>query len=206
MWMNKGEYYLFQAPQRSNLWHQVRYGRCTASIFYECAKNSERALRSVLGERVPMNEDIKRGIENEPKARKWYENKFKVKVEEIGFAVPKWNLWIGASTDGLVGDDGIIEIKCPRKIYDELRKYIEDSKNGRRVSIKDYIFESYYAQMQGGMAILGRKWCDFIVYCEGSEVFFSRVPFDREYWDTLHREINGFIEKNNLKSLKILKP
>jgi hypothetical protein len=60
------------------------------------------------------------------------------------------------------------------------------------------IFDSHYDQMQGAMAITGRQWCDYIVYCLAEESFFvDRVYFDSSYWsNVMYPKINEFLLTN----------
>jgi exodeoxyribonuclease (lambda-induced) len=156
------------------------------------------------------------GIVTEGEARQWYEETFQKKVEQVGLLVPKWDTQIGASPDGLVDQDGMLEIKSPEKMYKSLVEYIKSSKQSYDYS---HILSSHYDQMQGGMAVSGRQWCDYIVYCKPeNSVFIQRIPFNFKYWmyqlyPSIRYFINQFIDpyKNYLffsqefpnKSLKL---
>ena len=145
----------------------------------------------------------------EPIARDWYDKKYNVKTVEIGFCVPKWDHTIGVSIDGLVLDadenelDGIIEIKCPQKMYQQIKnkqrnlKFLEECGMDISEYEKDYshIWKTHFVQMQLGMAVLDKKWCDYIVYCTFErKVSVERIYFDQEYWKKLYSNIKGFIK------------
>jgi exodeoxyribonuclease (lambda-induced) len=126
------------------------------------------------------------GIITEGEAREWYENTFGKKVEQVGLLIPKWDTQIGASPDGFVDHDGIIEIKSPEKMYKSISDYIKHPKCKEPldyVGNYSHILPSHYDQMQGGMAVSGRQWCDYIVYCKPENtVFVQRIPFCFKYW------------------------
>lgn len=205
-WMDCGTYYLSNAEQRSPEWHRTRSGRVTASNFGTCAGNSKFSTPDMLAleisgfKKKEFSENSLRvmdiGTKMEPFARQWYEKTYKVEVKEYGLAVPKWNLYIGGSPDGIIsGSDGIIEIKCPEKMYEPLKKRI--SELSQTQSDHSHIWSTHYDQMQGCMAILNKTFCDYIVYCEPeNQVYLERIPFNVSYWETdLYPKINAFIEQ-----------
>lgn len=142
------------------------------------------------------------GTKYEPEARAWYERSTGYEVEEVGLAVPKWNFHLGASVDGIVKDqEGIIEIKCPKKMYGPLIDHEKQISFGCEPESKYYhkhIWDSHYAQMQGGMAILDKKWCDYIVYSTSDrKVYKERILFNREYWENrLYPSLQSFFHTN----------
>ena len=101
------------------------------------------------------------------------------------------------SPDGVVYDIygneiGLIEIKCPQKFYKPLKEYLADEKP--YTENYDHIWRTHYAQMQMGMAIFNKEWCDYIVYClPENYVFLERVPRNRKYWESLYSEVKIFI-------------
>jgi hypothetical protein len=126
-----------------------------------------------------------RGIELEPEGRMAYEAARGVVVEEVGFvrhpAIPN----CGASPDGLVGEDGLLELKCPDSTTH--LAYLEAN-----VAPADYV-----AQMQGQMACTGRAWCDFASYDPrfppNLQLFVVRVPRDDAYIKALEAEVRAFL-------------
>ena len=105
------------------------------------------------------NKDMDRGHEFEDKARMTYEFETGNTVEQVGFV--ELNKYVGCSPDGLVNDDGLIEIKNHSdKVYLELL-------------LTDKIDKKYYNQMQMQMYVTGRKWCDYF----GFNPNFTDKPF-----------------------------
>lgn len=79
--------------------------------------------------------------------------------------------------------DGIIEIKCPQRMYENLKTNIRLRKMGVKPKGFSHIPITHYDQMQLGMAIRRRSFCDYIVFCTSEDsVFLQRIPFDSEYW------------------------
>ncbi len=150
--------------QRSDEWFAARLGKFTASGISKLmagGKGLTRAayLRSIRFERMTgkpsadyTNAAMQRGIELEPEARASYELIYGVTVEEVGLVLHPELPMAGASPDGLVGDDGLIEIKCPG--WDQHIRTMD----GEPIS------RDYTLQMQWQMACCGRQWCDFVSY------------------------------------------
>lgn len=116
--------------------------------------------------------DMQRGIFAEPYARDLYAGHFN-EVTECGFMVRDFDGFsIGFSPDGLVGDDGLIEIKAPRQ------------KRELTTILAGEVPADHIAQIQCGLLVSGRKWLDFISYCGGMPLFVKRV-----YPDPAWREV-----------------
>jgi putative phage-type endonuclease len=170
--------------QRSEEWFEARRGRVTASLVggllglspHMKEQEAFRALgRSVHGLPSEFEGNIatEYGTANEPLACAAYEMETGNTVEHVGFA-PLGD-WAGASPDGLIGEYGLLEIKCPfGKRKDE---------NPEFASADDQLH--YYAQMQFQMICTGRLWCDFYQWSpHGSRL--ERVEFDTEWkWKNL---------------------
>jgi exodeoxyribonuclease (lambda-induced) len=109
----------------------------------------ERVARQPLDKAVTVA--MSRGSELEPDARAAYEARTGILVDEMGFALHD-TLQAGASPDGLIGDAGLIEIKCP----------MDQSKIARMWATNDV--SDYVAQVEWQMWILGRQWCDVAIY------------------------------------------
>jgi exodeoxyribonuclease (lambda-induced) len=92
------------------------------------------------------------GSETEDEARRFYELENMVEVEQVGFIPWKENPVVGGSPDGLVGDDGMVEFKCP------------DSETFTKYLFDEPIPKEYRVQMLGNLMITDRKWCDFVMY------------------------------------------
>jgi putative phage-type endonuclease len=146
--------------QRTPEWFAARKGRVTASLvggLLDCAPymSKDTAFRSLvrschgLPDEFEGNIATEYGNANEGLARSAYEIETGNTVESVGFVA--WNNWLGASPDGYVGHDRLLEIKCPfGKRKDESPEF---------ASIDDQ--PHYYAQVQIQLFVTGRKWCHF---------------------------------------------
>jgi putative phage-type endonuclease len=200
-WVDKGPYYLNISPQGTEGWFDARKGRLTgsnvaAAIEHSIFATPEQQAKYIaeIEEKIFSNESkevMKHGTDTEPIARKWYENSRKVTVKEVGLAVPKWETRLGSSVDGIVispdgVEEGIIEIKCPLKMYDRLSTHVMRKSKGWQPP-KNYfghIWPSHYIQMQTGLFVLDKQWCDYIVYAtESNKVYVERIYKDEEHWN-----------------------
>lgn len=152
--------------QRTPEWFAKRLGKVTASRIADLmarTKSGPGASRAnymaqLVTERLTgaPTESYKSpamdwGTEQEPNARAAYSARMGVLVDEVDF-VDHPELEAGASPDGLVGEDGLIEIKCPNTAT--MLEYIEERA----------IPQKYRLQMQWQLAVTGRNWCDFVAY------------------------------------------
>lgn len=150
--------------QRTDEWFAARAGRVTASRIADLmartktGPSASRAnyLAQLVAERLTGEVEqgftsaaMQHGIDTEAEARNAYEFVTGANVIETGFIVHPSINWAGASPDGLVGDNGLIEIKCPNT-----STHIATLRGG---SVPD----KYMKQMQFQMACTGRDWCDF---------------------------------------------
>ena len=197
-----------ECPQGSTEWLAVRSGKITASCFADaisvCQKKSasrdpgdpsavaERYAADLAIERIsgqPHGEPpkawvLERGHEMEAHARRIYEGRTGAFVTEAGICVTDDGAF-GYSTDGLVDDDGLIEIKAP----------IDSTKILAMWQTGDT--SEYDHQMQGGMWITGRKWCDFIMYVPdlaavGKDLYVKRVFRDDAFIDDMAARLVKF--------------
>ena len=179
--------------QNTPEWDIARSGKFTASMFGDlfAAKSTDKyenaiyrvAFERVTGERVPTysNALMERGHELEPMARESYEMQTFNLVEEVGFC--ELNEWVGCSPDGLVGTDGLIEIKCPA--YNTFMRYVDSGK----------LPTQYKYQVHGQMYVTGRKWVDFVAYHPPFKPFILRVERDEEVCKKIESALNEAIEK-----------
>jgi predicted phage-related endonuclease len=127
------------------------------------------------------------GTDQEPFARIKYEEKFDLFVEQIAFVKHPTIEFFGASPDGLVGADGMLEIKCPNSKTHI--KYLNDGKPPSK----------YIPQMQCQMAVTGRKWCDFVSFDprmpDGLDFFVVRLERDEEYIKAMEAEVQQFLNE-----------
>lgn len=164
--------------QGSREWLDTRAGRLTGSRFaviMGSGSTREDLLRDLAWERFTgraletyQNDAMRRGTELEPEARDWYSFTAGVAVRQFGFIAHADHDFIGISPDGLVGDDGLIEIKCPGH-----RAHMEVLKS-RKVPAK------YRWQVQGQLWVTRRKWADFVSYHPEHDGVILRVEADEE--------------------------
>src|SRR5690606_30943556 len=129
--------------------------------------------------------EMQRGIDLESEARMMYELETFSLVTECGFYIAPDIPESGSSPDGLVGDSGLIEIKCPNT-----STHIE-------TLLSDKIDTKYLYQMQWQMYSTGRVWTDFVSYDnrmpEGLQLFIKRVPRDDKLLEEIKTEVVKFL-------------
>lgn len=186
--------------QGSPEWHQLRLGKVTASRVADVVaktKTGPSALRAnymaeLIAERLSgspvesfTSAAMQWGTDMEPQARAAYEFRTDAQVAQVGFVTHPKIDQAGASPDGLVDEDGLIEIKCPNTAT-HLETLL-----GQAVPAK------YETQMQWQMACTGRKWCDFVSYDprmpENMRLFIKRVERDDKRIKELETEVAGFL-------------
>lgn len=188
--------------QNSPEWLAERCGKATASDF-DCilAKGkgitrgkylSRLAVERLRGSPIGggfSSQATKNGQEREPEAVALYEVRHSVWVDRVGFCRHD-TLQLGASPDGLIGEDGCVEAKCPG--LDAHLEYLR-LPAGEAPS-------TYKAQIQGVMWVCGRKWCDFISYSPDMpagplQLVVRRVLRDQRYIDMLTAECRVFLDE-----------
>jgi putative phage-type endonuclease len=185
--------------QRSEEWFQARLGKVTASKLSDVmatTKSGESAYRrtyrhQLVTERLTgkqteiyINQAMQHGMDTEDEARDFYVFKY-ADVEEVGFIDHPTIDMAGASPDGLVGDDGLIEIKC------------RQPQNHTETLISHQIPSRYKLQMFWQMACTGRKWCDYVSYCpsfpESLKMVVIRLQWDDEQIKLLEESVMKFL-------------
>jgi hypothetical protein len=182
--------------QGTEEWHDQRRGIVTASVVgrlltptLEVADNeASRGLTATLAaERITgytdptyVNDDMWRGIEDEPRAREKYSERYAEAVE-CGFMVLEHTFGrIGYSPDGLVGDDGLIEVKSRRQ------------KKQLQTILADEAPPENMAQLQCGLFVSGRKWIDYVSYCGGMPLYVKRVEPDENWFGAIAAALEKF--------------
>jgi putative phage-type endonuclease len=186
--------------QRTAEWHQARLGKVTASCVYKVMAKTktgygaDRAnyMAQIICERltgVPtetfVNAAMQRGTDLEPQARAMYSLETGNDVVEVGFIAHPTIKHSGASPDGLIDGDGLLEIKVPNPAT-----HIATLRGAE-------IDRKYILQMQWQMACTGRAWCDFSSFCDvlpaEMQTHIRRVPRDNDLIAEIETEITGFL-------------
>jgi hypothetical protein len=182
--------------QGSEEWHAQRRGIVTASVVGKlltptlrvASNDVSRGLTLLLvAERItgwtdetPITSDMWRGIDSEPIARDLY-SKHHAPATESGFMRRDFKGWtLGYSPDGVVGEDGLIEIKAPR------------AKTHLRTILADEIPAHYMPQLQAGLLVSGRRWIDFVSYCGGMPLWVKRVTPDPDWFNAITAAVTMF--------------
>ena len=188
--------------QGSAEWLQARLGKITASSSQSLmaakglGKGAETYALELIAEiiteepkYVPVTWQMEHGHEYEPVAREIYELNRNVTVKQVGGIQYDDSMWY--SPDGLVGDDGLIEIKCPQPLQH------------LRILTHEGLMDEYYHQIQFGLYASGRAWCDWISYQpnfpDDKSFKVIRVERDEDYIRLLDKRIQEF--KGMMKSL-----
>jgi len=157
-------------------------------VFTVANNDTSRALVLTLAaERItgyvePMrvSADMERGTLDEPYAREIYSEHY-APVTELGFMVrDDWGFRLGYSPDGLVGDDGLIEIKS------------RNQKIQLNTILDDKVPPANMAQCQTGLLVSGRDWLDYVSYCGGMPLYVKRVLPDMRWFHAIQEAVEAF--------------
>jgi hypothetical protein len=184
--------------QGSDEWHDQRRGIVTASVVGQlvtpknlriAANDKSRSIVvQLVAERITgytdptyVGDDMLRGIDDELRAREKYAEVYERPVREVGFLLRKEDTWqLGYSPDGVVGDDGLIEVKSRR------------SKLHLATILAGEVPAEYVAQCQAGLLVSGREWLDFISYSGGMPMWHTRVLPDPAWQDAIVAAVEQF--------------
>lgn len=186
--------------QRSPEWFAARLGKVTASRVADLmattktgfAASRANYMAELICERLTgqptekySNAAMQWGTDTEPQARAAYSFMRDVEVVETGFVLHPTIPDFGASPDGLVLDDGLVEIKCP-----STATHIE-------TLLSETIPAKYVTQMQVQMACTGRAWCEFVS-------FDPRLPTELQLWSQIVRRDDDAIREIETKTQNFL--
>lgn len=198
-------YRIVDVAQGSPEWQMARLGLPTASKFSEIitpktmkpSASAEKYAWALIAEQllgVPTEGGssgfTQRGNIVEEKARAFYELKKDVDVKQVGFVL-RADGRVGGSPDGFVGDDGIIEIKCPKP--ENHIGYLLDSEG-----------IGYRAQVQGLLWLTGRKWVDTISYHPDMPAAIVRVARDDVFIGALAVQVKAFLQTMDEFKLRLV--
>ena len=196
--------------QRTPEWFQIRAGKVTASRIGDLMATTKTGysasranyMAQLVCERLTglpqesySNAAMQRGTDQEPIARAEYEALRGVFVDEMGFAIHPTIENAGASPDGLVGEDGLIEIKCPNTAT-HIETLLSGEPDGK-----------YVKQMMWQMACTGRSWCDFVSFDprmpENLRLFIKRIQRDYKLIAEIEGEVRKFLAELEEKVQKL---
>ena len=192
--------------QRTEDWFAARLGKVTASRVADViaktktgySASRENYMAQLVVERLTntqaesfTNAAMQWGTDQEPFARAAYELKMGVMVDETGLVDHPTIPMAGASPDGLVGEDGLVEIKCPNTAT-----HID-------TLLTQTVPAKYITQMQFQMACTGRQWCDFVSFDprmpQKAQIFIKRVLRDDSFIKEIESEIKKFLAEVSAK-------
>lgn len=198
---------ILNLEQGSDEWFSARLGVPTASRFKDIitpAKGDKSTsykgyMYELIAERLTKDREnffksewMERGNEIEPLARASYEFINEVEVKQVGMIFND-EMTIGISPDGLVGDNGGLEIKCPKP--STIVKYMLDG--GLPLE--------YKPQVMGSLMISGREWWDFLAFHPNMDFYQIRVYRDEEYIKNMETHLNDFVNELEINYQKLRK-
>lgn len=198
--------------QYSDEWWQARAGKVTASRMADVTARTKSGwgagranyLAELVAERLTgvtaasyTNAAMQWGVDTEPDARIAYEFYRDAEVEEVGFIDHPEIAMSGASPDGLVGDEGMVEIKCPNTAI-----HID-------TLLGTPIADKYIKQMHWQMACAGRQWCDFVSFDprlpEQLKLYVARIERDDKLTESLEADVRTFLAELDDKVARLQK-
>lgn len=193
---------VIDCAQGSPEWHAARCGSLGASVLHEAvaktktgwgASRANRMATLIIERLTGMPQDtyqnaaMLHGIETEPEARDAYSFYREVDVEQIGLVLHPSLSGTHASPDGLIGKDGLLEVKCPQPAAH------------LAVLLGDPIPQKYVIQMQWQMRCCDRQWCDFVSYSpafpERMKLHIQRVKRDDKLLAELDKDVALFLKE-----------
>ena len=196
--------------QRTEDWYKARLGKVTASRISDVIAKTKTGwgasranyMAELVAERLTgrtaeryTNSAMDWGTEMEPEARTLYAMLMNTPVEEVGFVPHPTIPMTGASPDGLIGTDGLVEIKCPYTAT-HIETLLSNEVPGKHI-----------AQMQWQMACTGRKWCDFFSFDprmpEHMMMFVTRIERDEAQVLELEKAVREFLRELEIKVARL---
>jgi len=184
--------------QRTDEWFAARLGKVTASKISDVMMKPTTAgyqnyraqliCERLTGEATESftSAAMQHGTDTEPQARAMYTLLTGLDVEEVGFIDNPTIAMSGASPDGLVGDKGLVEIKCPQPA------------NHIKTLTGANISRNYMLQMQWQMVCTGREWCDFVSFSPAlpsdMQLFCQRIHHNVDMSDEITSSVESFLE------------
>ena len=152
-------------------------GRGGAESLTKKKYKNELIRERLTGKRIPSYKTplMARGIELEPLARAFYEHTYQLMVDQVPFVDHPTIAMAGCSPDGLVGTDGLLEIKCPSP----------ENHLGHLLENGQVLIKTYYDQVQWQLVVTQRQWCDLISFDpempDHLKMFVVRILVDQDW-------------------------
>jgi len=197
-------------PEEREAWLQARCGKVGASMIHAImartksgySASRDNYMSDLLIERLTgrptetyQSEAMLHGINTEPQAKAFYELETGNQVVNVGFIPHPFIENAGASPDGLIGDDGLIEVKC------------KNTANHIDFLLNENIEQKHIYQMQWQMEVTGRKWCDFVSFDnrlpERLQMKIVRVERDDSLIAEIKDEVIKFLGELDEKLIKL---
>ncbi len=196
---------IHDVEQGSEAWLKLRSGIPTASEFDKILTKSgkksasaEGYMHTLLGERMMghpsfnfLSDWMSRGKEMESRAVRYYEFQKDAETVPVGFITDNQK-WFGASPDRMVGDDGLLEIKCPK-----------DSTHVGYLLGGSSVLDAYRVQAMGQLWISGRAWTDVLSFHPEMPEALIRTERDEVFIALLEEAVLEFSAKLEAKSLEL---
>lgn len=178
---------------------RAEHARTNGRLVIEPASNTDSqsltmhlAAERITGYTEPtfVSDDMWRGIEDEPRARDFYAEHY-APVTQVGFMVEdQWGFKLGFSPDGLVGDEGLIEVKSRRQ------------RNQLKTILADTVPSEHMAQLQAGLLVSGRQWVDYISWSGGMKFWRKRIYPQQVWFDAIVSAVARF-ESNAAEIIRL---
>lgn len=178
----------------SNEWLEVRQNMLTSSLFGKICKRRTNfpvfVKQLYKTKNMSPTAAMKHGIHYENIARERVERELEINVKECGLLIDDEYNFLGSSPDGLIDEDGMLEIKCPyasfgfnideRILSRKISCYAVDRKT-KKISLNQK--HEYYYQIQGQLNIFKREYCLFVIYTGDEQALkITKVERDEEFW------------------------
>ena len=204
--------YYYDIVQGTDEWLRLKHGVLSASTFkniitaktlkLSMAAKSTLFFDDILSQRIDktlpdnfVNWDMQRGLIDEPYAVQQYAAEYNQEYKYCGFVINnRLGFPLGFSPDALIGDDGFIEVKS--KMPKHQIKTILDHVCGRT---EELIPSEHMMQVQAGLYITERQWCDFISFCNGNQMMTVRVEPIPEFQAAIEHaaiEVESYLRSN----------
>ncbi|XP_050526262.1 uncharacterized protein LOC126896990 isoform X4 [Daktulosphaira vitifoliae] len=202
-----------------DFWKKIRNNRLTSSRFhcacsFNLSKNKESYLRRTLriwNKKYDNKDNIpfanKYGTVKEPKAKEHFEKKMEVKIEPCSAFIDENLNYLIARPDGLIGDDGIVEIKCPvnaqyltpeEAIKNKVIKYVHYNEHKELILKRS---SRFFYQIQGELHISKRQYCYLIIWTPKGIVYCKIIRDDKFWNDNMEPKLIYFYEDFMLPEL-----